>query len=57
MLQARPKSGPKLDRTSQQQIGQGLKRMYEGLVQTPVPDRLLGLLAQLDEKLPAKRTA
>jgi hypothetical protein len=57
MLQAQPKSGPKLDRASQQRIGQGLKQMYEGLAQTPVPDRLLGLLAQLDKKPSTKRAA
>jgi hypothetical protein len=57
MLKAQSKSGLKLDRTSQQRIGQGLKHMYEELVQAPVPDRLLELLAQLDGKPPAERAA
>jgi hypothetical protein len=57
MLQAQLKSGPKLDRTSQQRIGQGLKHMYEELVQAPVPERLLALLTKLDDKPPAKRAA
>jgi hypothetical protein len=57
MLQAQLKSGPKLDRTSQQRIGHGLKQMYERLAQTPVPDRLLELLAQLGDKPPAKGAA
>jgi hypothetical protein len=57
MLQAQPKSGPKLDRTSQQRIGQGLKQMYEGLAQAPVPDRLLALLTQLGDKPRAQRGA
>jgi hypothetical protein len=57
MLQAQPKSGHKLDRTSQQRIGRGLKQMYDGLAQAPVPDRLLALIAQLDDKPPAKRIA
>jgi hypothetical protein len=57
MLQAQPKSGPKLDRTSQQRIGKGLKQMYDGLAQTPVPDRLLALLTQLEDNASARRTA
>jgi hypothetical protein len=55
MLQAQLKSGPKLDRTSQQRIGQGLKHMYEELAQAPVPERLLALLAQLNDKASPKR--
>jgi hypothetical protein len=50
MPQAQATTRLKLDRAIQARIGQGLKHMYAGLAEAPVPDRLLSLLAKLDEK-------
>ena len=57
MSESPAKLGSKLDRNAQQRIGQGLKQMYGNLAAAPVPDRLLGLLAQLDDKSSARRAA
>jgi hypothetical protein len=57
MQNSKPGSGPKLDRTIQLKIGRGLREMYDGLAAGPVPDRLVGLLAQLGERTPTKRAA
>ena len=50
MLNAPVETASKLDRNVQLRIGEGLRRMYDGLAATPVPDRLLELLAKLDDK-------
>jgi hypothetical protein len=57
MSESSAKLGPKLDRNAQQRIGKGLKQMYGNLAAAPIPDRLLGLLAQLDDKSSAKGLA
>jgi hypothetical protein len=57
MPNAPVENASKLDREVQLQIGQGLRRMYDGLAATPVPDRLLELLAKLDGKMPPARSA
>jgi hypothetical protein len=50
MLDIPVQNRPKLDRAAQQRIGERLKRMYEGLADMPVPDRLLELIGQLNDK-------
>jgi hypothetical protein len=52
MLNAPVETASKLDRNVQLRIGQGLRRMYDGLATTPVPDRLLELLAKPDAETP-----
>jgi hypothetical protein len=51
------KTAYKLDRNVQLQIGQGLRRMYDGLVAKPLPNSFLELLAKLDDKMPPARAA
>lgn len=41
---------PKLDNVSQKRIGDQLRAMYDDLVQQPVPDRFIDLLAELEGK-------
>ena len=57
MLQTPAQNCPKLDRAAQQRIGERLRRLYEGLADAPVPDRLLDLIGQLEDKQPVKRAA
>jgi hypothetical protein len=57
MQQAQFPNGPKLNRTIQLKIGRGLRDMYAGLAAEPVPDRLRGLLEQLEDRAPVKRAA
>lgn len=40
---------PTVDRAAQTQIGDHLRSMYNELMQQPVPDRLMDLLARLDD--------
>lgn len=40
----------KLDRRSQDQIGQRLRAMYDALIEEPVPAHLASLIGQLDER-------
>lgn len=42
--------GPGLSLGMQATIGMGLRAMYEELKDQPLPDRLLDLIAKLDEK-------
>ncbi len=50
----KPKTGrqimPTLDQKVQDAIGRSLKAHYDDLVNAPVPDRLLALLAELEAK-------
>ncbi|MFE1601123.1 NepR family anti-sigma factor [Methylobacterium sp. ID0610] len=39
---------PGLDRTTQGRIGSHLRAMYDELMQQPIPDRFIDLLAELD---------
>ena len=40
---------PSVDQHSQQHIATNLRAMYDNLVQQPLPDRFVELLAQLDQ--------
>lgn len=40
----------KLDRKSQDQIGQRLRAMYDALIEEPVPAHLASLIMQLDDR-------
>jgi hypothetical protein len=57
MQNPQPENGPSLNRTIQLKIGRGLREMYDGLTAEPVPDRLAGLLAQLEDRAALKRSA
>ena len=57
MPKAQTNNGPKLNRTIQLRIGHGLREMYGTLASEPVPDRLLDLLMELEDKAPRKRAA
>jgi hypothetical protein len=57
MQKPKLESGPKLNRTIQLKIGRGLREMYAGLAAEPVPDRLRGLVIQLQDKVPRRRAA
>ncbi|MGY2047193.1 NepR family anti-sigma factor [Methylobacterium sp. JK268] len=46
---------PGLDRRTQGRIGSHLRAMYDELLQQPIPDRFVELLANLDESGPVKR--
>ena len=48
--QNEPDAGPRLDPAAEARIGNKLKAMYDQVVNEPVPDHLLALLGQLDEK-------
>ncbi|TNC14120.1 hypothetical protein FF100_08000 [Methylobacterium terricola] len=39
---------PALDRNVQGRIGSHLRAMYDGLMQQPIPDRFIDLLAELE---------
>jgi hypothetical protein len=41
---------PSISHTSQQHIATNLRAMYDDLVQQPLPDRFVELLAELDQK-------
>ncbi len=41
---------PAISHTSQQHIATNLRAMYHELVQQPLPDRFVELLAELDQK-------
>lgn len=43
-------SRAKIDRKSQDQIGQRLRAMYDALIEEPVPAHLANLIGQLDER-------
>jgi hypothetical protein len=57
MQKAPTENEPKLNRTIQMRIGRGLRDMYGALATEPVPDRLLGLLMQLEDRVAGKRAA
>ena len=44
------RSSPGLESASEARIGMKLKAMYDEVLNEPVPDRLMDLLGQLDEK-------
>jgi hypothetical protein len=41
---------PAISHSSQQHIATNLRAMYDDLVQQPLPDRFVELLAELDQK-------
>ena len=45
------RDGPRLNPRAQASIGAGLRAMYEELRDQPLPDRLLDLIAKLDQKV------
>ncbi len=47
---------PTVDHHSQQHIATNLRAMYDELVQQPLPDRFVELLAQLDAQPGTKRS-
>jgi len=46
-LRANPQA---IDAKIQERLGRQLKALYDDVVRQPVPDRLLDLIAQLEEK-------
>lgn len=42
--------GPRIDRQSQDRIGQELQAMYQELIEEPIPDRILDVLRALEAR-------
>ena len=57
MQNAQTNNEPKLNRNIQRRIGYELREMYSALASEPVPDRLLCVLMELEDKVPRKRAA
>ncbi|GGK50324.1 NepR family anti-sigma factor [Salinarimonas ramus] len=47
---ARDTADPRLDRATQARIGDQLRAMYSELLDQPVPDRFVELLAKMDDE-------
>lgn len=47
---------PTVDQKVQERLGRQLKALYDDVVKQPIPDRLLSLIAQLEEKQPESET-
>jgi hypothetical protein len=47
--------GPRIDSRIQHEIGKHLRAHYEGVVNEPVPDRIMELLEQLEQSVTRKK--
>lgn len=48
-------AGPRIDTRIQHEIGKHLRAHYEGVVNEPVPDRIMELLEQLEQSVTRKK--
>jgi hypothetical protein len=48
-------TGPQIDARIQHEIGKHLRAHYQGVVNEPVPDRIMELLEQLEQSVTRKK--